>query len=290
MDTSSSLYGYPRLANLMSVVSETRIFRKFNEVALLNILRLQAELQDMEGELASIIVADRTSGNDVRRECSLEFKLMRDFLETEDVEQQSLQYEQIEEMGRKLHEYNQAISDFLQLQHALPPAQRDLDFLRKWLDRPDGGNAFLRDREKKTWTQDHDGDFMLLSSRQVQIDPFTSLLKGILLDIYHRVWGHRKHDQTDYREYGEKKLARVSTVIVTVLASALPAMTVLVLYFVKRLLVRIGLIIVFTSLFSLALAIFTTADKVNIFTATATFAAVEVVFVGSTDAGLRNST
>jgi len=36
-------------------------------------------------------------------------------------------------------------------------------------------------------------------------------------------------------------------------------------------LIRIGLVIVFTSLFSLALAVFTSADKATIFTATATY-------------------
>lgn len=104
----------------------------------------------------------------------------------------------------------------------------------------------------------------------IQTDSFTSFLNGVLLDIYHRVWGHRKQNRPEYREYNDKKIAGTSTVIVTVLASAMPAVTVLVLYFVRRLLVRIGLMIVFTTLFSLALAIFSTADKATIFTATAT--------------------
>jgi hypothetical protein len=151
-----------------------------------------------------------------------------------------------------------------------PPTNRETAFLRSWLERPDGGEGFLRDREKQTWAEENSNDFISLFPRQLQTDPFTSLLNGFLLDMYHRAWGHRKQDQPGYREYDEKKMARTSTVIVTVLASALPAVTVLVLYFIKQLLIRIGLIIVFTSLFSLALATFTTADKATIFTATAT--------------------
>jgi hypothetical protein len=57
-----------------------------------------------------------------------------------------------------------------------------------------------------------------------------------------------------------------------------------VLYFVERMLTRIGLVILFTATFSVTLSLFTQAKKVEIFSATATFAAVEVVFIGSTSA------
>jgi len=57
---------------------------------------------------------------------------------------------------------------------------------------------------------------------------------------------------------------------VAVLSSALPTTTVLVLFFIQSMLIRIGLVIVFTALFSLTLAVFSSADKATIFTATAT--------------------
>jgi hypothetical protein len=102
---STASRGYPKLAKLMSAVPETRVFRRFSALALLNILRLQAELQDMEEELKTIIASDASSGNKVREEYSLEFKLMRDYLETEDVAQVSLQHDQIVEIGAKIQEY-----------------------------------------------------------------------------------------------------------------------------------------------------------------------------------------
>jgi hypothetical protein len=46
--------------------------------------------------------------------------------------------------------------------------------------------------------------------------------------------------------------------------------------------VRIGLMIVFTAIFSVSLAVLTEAKRAEIFAATAAFAAVEVVFIGST--------
>ena len=73
----------------------------------------------------------------------------------------------------------------------------------------------------------------------------------------------------------------VSNVVASTISSLLPTLVILLLYFVNRMLVRIGLVIVFTAIFSLALSFFTTANKGEIFAATAAFAAVEVVFIGS---------
>lgn len=61
----------------------------------------------------------------------------------------------------------------------------------------------------------------------------------------------------------------LSNTISAVVSSLLPTMVILVLYFVNRLLVRIGLVIVFTAMFSLALSTFTEANKVENFSATA---------------------
>ena len=97
--------GYPKLASLMSIVPETAIFRRFDALALLNILRLQAELQDMEEELKEIIREDDRSGNEVRQKCSLDFRHMRDFQDTTDDAQQSLQHDHLLEIGKKLTEY-----------------------------------------------------------------------------------------------------------------------------------------------------------------------------------------
>lgn len=52
--------------------------------------------------------------------------------------------------------------------------------------------------------------------------------------------------------------------------SVLPTLTIVVLYFVNPPLVHIGLVVVFTALFLLALSFFTSAPVEGIFTATAT--------------------
>jgi hypothetical protein len=97
--------GYPKLAEFMHRNPEVMIFRKFRAVALLNILRIQAELQDMEAELNQTIADDLGAKNAVRNTLSCDFKWMRDFQNTAVEEQASIQHELIEEFGKKLHEY-----------------------------------------------------------------------------------------------------------------------------------------------------------------------------------------
>lgn len=70
-------------------------------------------------------------------------------------------------------------------------------------------------------------------------------------------------------EYEESKLATIASIVGTVLASLLPIICILVLYFVRSTLTRLGIMVVFTTLFSTTLAIFTSARRVEIFASTA---------------------
>ena len=84
------------------------------------------------------------------------------------------------------------------------------------------------------------------------------------------------------RRYQKDKISRVGDGIVAAVSAALPTTAILVLYFVRNTVYRIGLVIVFTVVFSAALTVLTGAKRIEIFSATAAFAAVEVVYIGST--------
>jgi hypothetical protein len=99
------LRGYPKLAEFMHRNPEVMIFRKFRAAALLNILRIQAELQEMEGELNETITDDLGAKNGVRKILSCDFHAMRTFQKTQSEEEASIQHDLIEEFGKKLHEY-----------------------------------------------------------------------------------------------------------------------------------------------------------------------------------------
>jgi hypothetical protein len=97
------LRGYPRLAEVMSHQPELMIFRRFSTIAILNILRLQAELQDLEQELLVILAEnDRSSDQEIISLCE-DFNLMREKL---DEGGESEQIEQLQKVGQKLEEYS----------------------------------------------------------------------------------------------------------------------------------------------------------------------------------------
>ncbi|KAL2221291.1 hypothetical protein M432DRAFT_266076 [Thermoascus aurantiacus ATCC 26904] len=196
---------------------------------------------------------------------------MRDWVNNGD----SLQYDLLVSIGEKLREYNSALLHALELIRVSKPTRRELDFLRKWLIRPSMGNDFLTDVERAIWEPSNDPDFITLCPREQQVDVFSSFLHGALLDVYHRILGHRRKQSTSpfpgtgFRSYGECRLAAVSDGITVVISSLLPTLAILILYLVKPMYARMALIIGFTALFALALSIFTSARRVEIFSATA---------------------
>jgi hypothetical protein len=134
--------------------------------------------------------------------------------------------------------------------------------------------------------QDHRGertesDFVAMAASTVERDVFTQAVIYPLVALYHALWGRthmRKQDVLDLEsgivEYNEEKLDRIGMVISTVLASILPVVAVLALLSDGK------------------------GRRIEIFAATATwvssmlfearlmltgarFAAVEVVFIGS---------
>ncbi|KAF2229072.1 hypothetical protein EV356DRAFT_456550 [Viridothelium virens] len=269
--------GYPKLARMMSFSSETTIFRRFRELHMLNLLRLQAELHDMEHELQEIRREDAESNDPVRMDYAQDFHLMRDSADTND----SLQYDLLNRIGQKLKDYARQIGA------ANSPHQRDVKFLQNWLVRPKMGSNFLVGHERTIWDDSNISDFVTIQPQQSDRDAFTFLLNGALLTFYDRIYGHRKtrpdsrYGAEDIREYDDAKILRLSKVLSGTLSSLLPTLAILILYFVRRMIIRIALVIIFTGLFSMTLSLLTEAKRVEVFSATAAFAAVEVVFIGS---------
>jgi hypothetical protein len=97
--------GYPKLAQLMALHPDAAIVRRFGELNMINLLRLQAELQDMEHQLSEIRREDARSHDGARETYVKDFRLMRDWKEEGD----SLQYDLLLDIGDKLKEYSMAV-------------------------------------------------------------------------------------------------------------------------------------------------------------------------------------
>lgn len=127
--------GYPRLADFMSKTPEAQIFRSFSQLNILNILRLQAELHDLDKRLAMLqILSPNTDHN-------THFWTMRN-IKTDDQETQA---SLLDEIDRKLERYSQSIPGFVDKINGLIFPQTLLSYSCMRLEVSDHP-------ESKTWT------------------------------------------------------------------------------------------------------------------------------------------
>jgi hypothetical protein len=69
------------------------------------------------------------------------------------------------------------------------PHRKNFNLLQEWLDRPEGGDFFLRGREAEIWESDQ--DLIALCDRQADKDGLTRVISDKLIPWYYSLWGHR---------------------------------------------------------------------------------------------------
>lgn len=99
------LSGYPKLAGLMAASAPAAIFRKFGELQMINLLRLQARLQDLEQEYWDNRTEDLASDEPGLASLVKDFRQMQDMAESQDGE--SEQYDVLNKIQVALKEYSQ---------------------------------------------------------------------------------------------------------------------------------------------------------------------------------------
>ncbi|KAN0089867.1 hypothetical protein V8E51_018446 [Hyaloscypha variabilis] len=82
--------------------------------------------------------------------------------------------------------------------------------------------------------------------------------------------------------YRDSYFHRIASIVGTLISSLIPICSIVVLYFITDMPMRLIIVGIFTAIFSIALSLMTSGTRVEIFAATAAFASVQVVFVGST--------
>ncbi|KAH6652864.1 hypothetical protein BKA67DRAFT_567757 [Truncatella angustata] len=277
---------YRGLASLMSDYSDVAVFRRFRKLNLQSLLHMQAELLHIEQELQEIANEDNESGDPVRRSYQTNWKAMEDSAHSGG---DSLQRTKWLEAREKLEKYNAFLLTQAQLNALSSPEEHNIEVLREWLKRPAYGNGFLQGFEKRTWETER-VDMVALQKEAEDYDPFTRWLFRVIPGYFHNRWAHRwkspvqgREGMEDLFEYKNSTLVRFTTSVTTFLSAVFPVLSIFVLYDVENMPIRLGLIVLFTSLFALALLFVSNARRVEIFMATSAFAAVQVVFVGSTN-------
>jgi hypothetical protein len=75
--------------------------------------------------------------------------------------------------------------------------------------------------------------------------------------------------ETGLYEYSNRRLATTVNVVGTVISGLLPVLAIVVLYNVHRQAAKLGVIVAFTALFSVSLAVITKCRRIEVFVATA---------------------
>ncbi|KAI8274565.1 hypothetical protein K4K60_009561 [Colletotrichum sp. SAR11_57] len=256
----------------MAKENEVAIFRRFDHLNFLSLLSLQSEIIQLEVELR---IVSRVDDDEAQRGLSIDtsqyaknFKILR--------ESGSSQYTLLEKLRGRLREYNDlAIQRF------------QLEMLKDWLRDQKLDHPFLQGHEAQTWASDEARLYMCLKPKMPEDDYFTRFVSNFLLRSYNYLrprqtrYGETVDETSGHISYDNHLIRRISNLGTTLVACVMPVLTIFVLNIVPSTNLRILVTSIFTTVFALLIATFSNAKKVEIFAATATFAAVEVVFIGS---------
>ncbi|KAH4938423.1 hypothetical protein HBI79_053650 [Parastagonospora nodorum] len=274
--------GYNKLASLMGPNSEVAIFHRFGSLNMFSLLSMQAELTELERKFTDIYLDDSASDIEPVNHFCRNFAKLRASEGTE----HDFQLQMLESIKTKLAEYNAALVLASEVANLEKPGKADVSRLREWLKTDGLGDNFLAGTgtESFTWDTKNEGDFVVLSAPPSDNEPLLPALSSLPLDLLHCCLRRKRSRAADVETgvlmYNDIYLRRFNKLIVTLVASLLPIVAIIVLYAVKGTWRRICVAIAFTALFGIAMAC-TTARQSEIFAATAAFAAVEVVFIGS---------
>ena len=82
---------------------------------------------------------------------------------------------------------DEALLRYVQLQKISKPYANHINLLKEWLDRPEGGDFFLRGYEAEIWQDD--GDIIALSDAHIGQDSCTRFINGRIAPLYHHLFG-----------------------------------------------------------------------------------------------------
>ncbi|KAL8791726.1 MAG: hypothetical protein Q9195_005663 [Heterodermia aff. obscurata] len=173
-----------------------------------------------------------------------------------------------------MKDYNELLLQVSQLNTLKRPQKSQLSWIKSWLN--DVNNGFLKDEETQTWHPDRESLYLTVATDLKETDAFTEMMQNVIAGPYHRWIGHRfktgrKFDpSTGSVSYDKRKIEGASTMIATMLSTMLPVLTIFILNVVQSTNARIGITALFTMIFALTLARFSSAKRVEIFAATST--------------------
>lgn len=269
----------------MGTYPELAIFRRFGALNLQNIIYMQADITHLEEQLREMVAEDNHSSDPERKMLSRDWWAIAEGSYGMD-EASSRRYKIVMKLRSVLKDYNDALMQQAAVLALQPPAKNDLGFLRYWLNDPLLGNRFLVGPDSATWDEvSLEPDLVALRPRSDNEKRFSKRATDFLILLFHRFFGRRllggDRNIEGLVDYSSSNLLLLIQILTAILSSLLLMISVVVLYFVRSAGARLGIIGAFTAFFSLSLAVFSGANRNEIFGATAACIAVQIVFVGT---------
>jgi len=278
--------GYPRLASFLSSEANFSLYRGFGYLHSRVLLELQAEITALEQELDTLddIDNDPEVGQPKRLK-SRRFDLYRPRPNNDYRSRQEI----FAELRKKLVEYDELLIKARDLQAFQKPSQRDYKSVRTWFwnlkPLVEGDAEFIRKKE----------DIVTLKTGREWsgFDGFVeSTLRRVDCKLVQRLFCTQElRDKTNDKNmyyYSASRVEAFVGLIITSIIFVLLVLPVVAMYKLTNLgtgqtgtFDAIGVLVVFTLLFSAAMSMLTKARRHELFAASAAYCAVLVVFISN---------
>ncbi|KAI1377675.1 hypothetical protein F4677DRAFT_44341 [Hypoxylon crocopeplum] len=290
---------FQKLASAMHKDEDLAVLRRFGDLHMLQLLNLQAELDQMRSDFQNACRIDEPL-----YEATPYNYLAADPLEQGASKETDLTRRQKAELRKdlgsaikiKLKEYNEALLIESQIRNLETPDQADVEYLRAWIS-PDIGGLDLNEADRSCWGADHKDDFVSLKNLESRQNKILTQVNFWFRIVLYKLWGYSRSssNQTDTgiinfsadkqrvsKRIMQKRLAFSSRLIMALFGGiALIVPTVIMALFPYRntcLITTSAFTVVFA--FVLAVGARDSTGK-DVLTATAAYTAVLVVFLGS---------
>ncbi|KAE9371431.1 hypothetical protein N431DRAFT_545683 [Stipitochalara longipes BDJ] len=297
------LDGFPALSYFMGTDQDAAIFQRFDRLSARNLLYLQSNLNELQAKLDEFDKTDAEAGaQDAVRQLSAkaysDLKLTARGYEEErergssalqqgasdstiqrrenDIGVSALQRVELHrEIKEAMRDYREALIQAREVMNFAAPSNRALETLRRYFWTP-RDKSILIGCDANMLSDSHD----LVTLVQSNDDRLSRMLRK----MFGRCFRDRKRNpQPDLGIYyfSEARIQLASYLISIVFSGILllGAMACLFILQNRGWQLRLGLVALFTSLFALVIGLLTNAKRSEIFTSTAAYAAVLVVFI-----------
>lgn len=160
--------------------------------------------------------------------------------------------EKVLEIRETLGKYNEALAHYIQQESLPSPPERTIRSQHEWLKRRDFANSFLAGTTADAWKPDPEGKF--------HPEEFMAFIpsEGFsfrLAQMFMAIRTHIPSKQSPGRVFSidSSSQGEIAQGISVVISCVVPVLPIVILFFISSLLVRIGLILVFTAVFAAVL-------------------------------------